>query len=462
MRIRRAALPRIALLFALSILFSPIVVAQVPDDGPTSLGFSASDSTQPVRDYRLPSWHWSRWTLDGGGGVGGSSSESDIDDQSNYYSRLSVNPAYEGFWESEQQTASLAFSPTVTVRRSGASSDSHVTGEQEQDHSGYRLSFDGEGTFREYVSGQTFLLFEGDGNLFYRRDHEERGPGGTTQTQIRSNVDFNTRLGVGVGRVRIVTPVVRALRVRERLRTVAPGASMSEGQVQTAAQQLARRSGYEAVYDRPDKAFWRDFFDGVGISERSTFETFYVADVLREPVGVRREGADLVAGPYGRYSRFLERTEENNQLDERSVDRTKIIGGFVRGRWYRNVSLRHQLGVEGRAVYSNPLEGETIDYRLYANVQGQWLWVLADRVRLETNLNTRWDVPRVSRGDDFRTHRHYSGSSDLQVFVENRLSLSVGGNLAYSHGEKLNGGSYSNFRTGIQFSVNYVLSRSLR
>ncbi|MFB6097722.1 MAG: hypothetical protein ABEK84_01120 [Salinibacter sp.] len=203
----------------------------------------------------------------------------------------------------------------------------------------------------------------------------------------------HSRLGLGVGRVRIVTPVIRALQMRERLRTVAPDLSISDNQVQMAARQLARRPGYQAVYDRPDKYFWRDFFDRVGLSAQSPFTTYYVADILREPVGVRREGAEVAFGVTGNYVQDLRRKEQNGRLVNRRSDVNGILGAFAHGRWYHNVTLRHQLGADVEATYRYFVESHepALDHRVGLDAEGQWLWVLADRLRLDTRLRASID-----------------------------------------------------------------------
>lgn len=437
-------------LFACLFLISP-ARGQVSDDGPTPVGFAEPDSTQPVRAYRLPDWHWSRWTLNGGGDAGWMTS----DRRSRFSTGLSVRPRYQGFWESEERNASLELVPDVAVDRSGSSTESDVAPDEERDHLDYKLSLDGSGALREYVGDQTFVLAEGRGELSYRRENWESQPGGDTKKQIRNWQNVDVRLGVGVGRVRVVTPVIRALRVRERLRAVDSGVRLSDDRVQAAARQLARRPGYEAVYDRPDKTFWRDFFEAAEVPTQAPFETFYVADVLREPVGVRREGAELQVGPLGSYNRSLERQEENGRLQERNFQSNSRIGGFVRGRWYRNVTLNHQLGADLNASYATEDGVSTL-------LEGQWLWVLADRVRLDTRLQNYFRYLDDAQSNRSRTVNQHALSSDLLIFVENSLSFSAGAALRYSRRGYEARASRSSFDTSFQFRVNYVLSRALR
>lgn len=345
-----------------------VVRAQVPDAGPRSVGVSAPDSTQPVRAYRLPSWHWSRWGLQGDG-------QADWVESAGTRAAVDLSPTYDGFWESERRMARLQADLDLSFEETRRNSSS----------TSYRFALPLDGTYRRYIRDRVFVFGRGVSRIGYQNesDIDESGRRQSTNIDIQQ-----VRIGVGVGRVRVVTPVVRALRIRERLRAVESGASMTDADVQAAARQLARRPGYEAVYDRPDKYFWRDLFSEIGATDAtSPFDAFYVADVLREPVGVRREGSEIRVGPTGSYEWRLSRRTVDGQLEEREVDERGTVGGFVEGRWFRNVTLHHQLGVTVESEYTHFVDSvDPLDHRLRGFLTAEWLWVIADRVRLDTEL----------------------------------------------------------------------------
>ncbi len=442
--------------------------AQVPADSLSSIGFAHPDSTQPVRAYRLPTWHWSTWTLRANGNaVRRSSSRDDLDllgsssdrDADQFDLNLGLNPIYRSFWESEARRAFLRLSPSLALSRSGITSSTEGQ-EQKRDDTAVSGQIDLRGRLREYVSGQAFLLASVNGSAIYNylRSVED----GVDETQDYLDGRATVRLGVGVGRVRIVTPVIRALRVRERLRTVAPGTSVSDEQVQTAARQLARRPGYQAVYDRPDKYFWSDFFDRVGLTGHSPFETFYVADVLRELVGVRREGAEFAVGALGSHEGGEDQVGGRNVAHD-DID-ADALGGFARGQWYRNLALNHQLGVNVRATYRHFVDSQgPLDNEVGIDAEGQWLWVLADRLRLDTRLRADLLFQNDPRGEEkFRPLNRYALTSDLLLFIENSLSLRAGAHIRSRFSAIRSEYRQLRFSTGLQFSVEYVLSRALR
>ncbi len=451
---------RVSILVIFALLIHKGVEAQVPDDGPSSVGFANPDRVQPVRAYRLPTWHWSMWTLRANGNASRSFRNREYPDSRSdrevdqYNLGLRLNPVYRSFWESESRRAFLQLSPSLDFSRRRATS---ITEGQEQDHDDMAVSaqFDLRGRLREYVSGQTFLLASVDGSAVY--NYQRVLDDGRVDTQHYLDGRTTVRLGVGVGRVRIVTPVIRALRMQERLQSVSPGMSVSDDQVQAAAHQLARRPGYSAVYDRPDKYFWRDFFERAGLSGRGPFETFYVADILRERVGVRREGAEIAVGALGSH----EGGEDGGS--GRVLTSGEIygdaVGGFARGQWYRNLTLNHQLGMEGRADYVNFLEDPVRpDRHLRLSAEAQWLWVLANRLRINTRLRANFLHWNDREGEEtFQQMNDYLLSTDLVIFVENSLVLRAGANVRYDSRDR-----GSEFRTGLQFRVNYHLSRALR
>lgn len=105
---------RSAVQVSLVILFALIGAqgagAQVPSEGPTSIGFAHPDSTQPVRAYRLPTWHWSTWTLRARGSArqrsrrteftDGQRSDRDTDE---FDLGFTLRPNYRSLWESEER-----------------------------------------------------------------------------------------------------------------------------------------------------------------------------------------------------------------------------------------------------------------------------------------------------------------------------------------------------------------------
>lgn len=102
------------------------------------------------------------------------------------------------------------------------------------------------------------------------------------------------------------------------------------------------------------------------------------------------------------------------------------------------------------------------DREVNLGVTGQWLWVVADRVRLDTRLGTNLTYfDGLPEQEGFQPNNRYFVSSDLRVFVENHLSLTIGATAEYRYDGLLSAVSSSELETGIRFRVDYVLSRAL-
>lgn len=435
------------------------------------VGFSDPARTQPIGAYRLPDWHYSTLTIDGGfsGNRGVSSNESGSDpsfttDDTSTDIRLNVMPGYEGFWESEHRVVSLAVDPSLNLRRRSDDNEVRTGGEVltgEQTFSRLRFDVRNQFTYDRYVSENVFLRVQESVDFGYQRDSEEERrsdepPSGAIDvTRTTFSYDVRTQVGVGVGRVRDVTPVVQALRVDERLRAVGDD-GLSDEEVQVAAQQLAQRFGYTSVYDRPNKYFWGRFFDRLGRrAGLSSLETFYVAEVLREPLGRRRQGADLVVSPT---------LDVFNGVG--SEDRAALGGAAVTARWFENLNLRNQLSARfgSRLQYGLGDAAPNREWRVSAS--GAWLWVLADRVQFNAGLSALIEGMRDERNVSFgseetRRRQEYAVESGLTVFIENSLTLNLGASIDHRR-FTVDDQTLTQWDLRANATIRYFLFRSLR
>ena len=345
----------------------------------------------------------------GGGRRSSSASEQDIsgtpEESANSFSyNLNLTPSLETFTESEDRRFRLNVDPELRVDGSGGTQEQNDQQVAEADGRALETALNVDIDWTEYVAGDVFLQARTDNRARYERSSVEATENGTSvQEQVDVEVRYNSgaRLGIGFGRLRDVTPVIRALRVRERLNELGRGNVLSSENVQAAAQQFARRPGYAPVYDRSDKYFWNDFFSGIESrsSELLAYESFYLAESLVEQVARRQEGYEVSAGVDLNYSNRLDKRDEEFGVQARSRQINSSLGLFTQGRYAANLSLRQQITVFGGADYGVPTQEDTsVDGVLEARLGGRHLWEIADRYQLITSAATQYQRTNVEDG----------------------------------------------------------------
>ncbi|PSQ95577.1 MAG: hypothetical protein BRD55_10090 [Bacteroidetes bacterium SW_9_63_38] len=160
----------------------------------------------------------------------------------------------------------------------------------------------------------------------------------------------------------------------------------------------------------------------------------------------------------------MRRREVDGALREREVEEGGTVGGFVEGRWFRNLTLHHQIGITAESKYSHFVDSEgPLDHRVRGVARAEWLWAIADRVRLDTELQSRFVYRNDPVGNgQFRPDINSGITSDLRVFIENSLSLTAGGTIRYNYENPGNAAASSRVDAGLRFGVDYVLSRTLK
>ncbi|MGM0546422.1 MAG: hypothetical protein ACQEST_06850 [Bacteroidota bacterium] len=287
-----------------------------------SVGFSDPDDIDPLLDYRLPDWGYSNFYFDVSAANSGRDSKSSGNTSFNNRINTAFNPHFDLFRESEARIIQLntALDISYDDQLSKSSYDRKRTSNS------LGTEADITANVREYMSEQVFLFAEGALQFDYSSTKNETEDNQTlTDKQLTYDRIFRTtpKLGIGFGRIRNVSPVIRAMRLRERAGAVNKGLSFGEEDVLATTDQMTRYQGYQRRYDRPSKHFWGDLDRNTNVDLRSlnAFDMLYLTDVLDEAIGTRLEGWELLGGVQFNYYNNLERTEEpTTQLDPVSRD----------------------------------------------------------------------------------------------------------------------------------------------
>lgn len=419
-----------------------------------TVGFSDSDRVEPLLEYRLPDWGYSQifWDFNL---TGNRQSGDDGDNRSlrqQYNGRLA--PTYFRFHESEERSGTFTATPRIDINTGSIESD--INNMENRDRR-VALGFVTDLTEIHYRHGSDLFFRYNVRGSFQQRDHrEERFGIGETDTDRRIfSRSFNPRaeIGVGYGRLRNVTPMIRALRLDERLQTLDPGLSLNSTDLIAASEQFARQRGYSEIYDRPEKYFWEEM-DGqisTNLSAMNAFDLLYLTDTSVELTGQRQEGwsAGLFAGL--NYQVQLNRTEDRlNDTENSDVHSTTYVEPRAELQWSRNLSLEHQVSFRSEYQYSQPITGSSRSSHQNLNLSASWLYSITDR--LLTNTMAGYSRTNFSSA----TLNRISAAAEVNYFIENRLSIFT--NLQYARSEFA--GAEDN-RVNFGAGVRYFMSRSL-
>jgi hypothetical protein len=383
---------------------------------PTSIGFEDPDDTSNLLEYRLPDWGYRIWDL--AFDLGGSGADNYLgDDNQTIANRFNgrLGTEFSLYRESEKRDWRTSASAVGSYLR-------HHQGSNTIEASGHTFnsSLSAGGDLKEYLGEGPFFFGVG-GSVSHRYEEqivERRRPEGALDSQDYARSFWvAARAGLGVGRVRDVTPLIRAQRLSERL--VALGrAPLTANQVLDVASVLATEQGYRMVFDRPDRSFWRDTLEPLLDPDNSLspYEVFYLRDVMNEDIGTRTQGASIEATAV-----FNERRSSYGEDEYNTPWRS---AGLV-ANWSHNLNLNHQLRALGSVMLSSGSGGSRRSENVVGRVELEHLWAIADRYRWDNSLGFRSNYVDVESTVDQAVYRYYETSFDsrFRIFVEDRMAV---------------------------------------
>ncbi len=372
--------------------------AQDPASYPESVGFEAPGDLGALLAYRLPDWGW-RTVEVAGVFEGGGNAVPVVEDVAFWgsfdrYAMLDLAAGLRWTHEGERSRRSLQVDGTGRWRWSR--SDWSELEEWELEG---RLEVDGR--WDRYLTGDGWFVST---RLWLASSYEEFHGSFVWFGQYVGSYGHQVELGGGWGRLRDVEPLLRAQRLAERL--VALGrVRPSRAQVLAAAEVLATRGGYGAIYDRPDRRFWQDVFAALtGGETLDLAEILFLEDVLAENLGDRQQGVRVEAGGWWR---------QNGTGDCED----HLLGTWTRATAARNLSLNHQLTATAAFYFKD--EDQQEDSWYDASLRHQW--VLADRLVVDTFAG--FDGNHRRAGEYRSDLRQIRIQSTWHVRLEDRLEF---------------------------------------
>lgn len=393
---------------AILVLLPILVVVNAPVAGTTPvtevppIGFADRTDLGVLLGYRLPDWGWRTWEADGHFHGGGNRSAHPVLGSSHrltYDSALATTLSWNR--ESEARTWALAAGLDGGWRKDRSSWNNGLIRENELSGSyDVRFGLDRYLTDRPWFVG----IKAGVGGTYLDR------LGSSYEDPLIRTHENRAQLDLGWGRLRDVTPLVRAQRLAERL--VALGRPRPDAaQVQAAATILAQFGGYQLIYERPEHRFWEKVLAPlIGEQPLSVAEIYYLRDIFVEDLGIRRQG--LRAALSGRW--------HQSGLGDHANYRPGVMATFETS---RNLALDLQIAMQVAILldWQRPPDDAEDRRVLTTTTQLALLWNVVDRTRMDWVISASYsDQDAVTFS---RVNRAVFSQWSWRVFIEDRTSI---------------------------------------
>ena len=358
----------------------------------TSIGFRDTKNIQPILDYRLPSWGYQHLKLDmSSRGEGQYTNQ----DQEKLYQNINLYPEYHFYRESENLIKQLKVILNSSFYYEFDKNQTGYGNQRKHKRMEFDCDFYSEGKFNKYISQNIFFNFEGGLECQYFEFRSDYWQVLTAEPYGSHNISVNPRLilGIGIGRIRNVTPLIQSLRLNERLAALGRYNEMSADQIQSAANVIAKYAGYEAANDRFIKNYYKDLFHAMGVFTEpiGPFEYEYIKETFSEVNQARYQGWDVLLNVGFDYRYF-------------KSPNLKTKGSFstltAKLRYYQNPRLSHQIGTEIEMTYLMSLDKPAAKYSdLIFCLSLHHTWIIHDRFCLSSNFYMNEKI--VQSDDDY-------------------------------------------------------------
>jgi hypothetical protein len=382
-----------------------------------SVGFDDPKDIENLLDYRLPDWGYKTW--DAMFSLGGSGYEARLAGNKSISNRFNTSLDSQFKWYRESEVCER----TLSAALRGNYNRNH-SGDEGSERSGHSLGggYDFSLRAKRFLGDTPFAII---GSASDSRDYRETSSNfryddvwDRTDTYSRSNY-HRFSIGLGVGRLRDVVPLIRAERLSERLDALGLR-RLTDAEVQHVAEVIATEYGYARVYQREDRHFWGDVLEPILDVQLTPYQVYYLSEILNEDVGQRRQGFSVEAEwDYRGYIASVSSQEEDNTSRDRNAS---LIAS-----WSHNLSLDRQLMAHLGWHYSFRNSGRYDDEYASLVAALEHLWNVADRHTWTSRLN--YDGDSNISGDS--RERSVNLDSTWNMRIEDQLSLRVNAGLRY-------------------------------
>jgi hypothetical protein len=350
-----------------------IVLAASAVFGWSSVGFKIKDHDL-VKQYKLPDWGYSQIELELSGysrlnredhfpGGYGTDRNEDIS------ARIRFRPNYYRVFQSEKLNYSLQANLSSAIYYN---EDVYPNERIQRDYdNGAHIS----SYFNKYFKNDYFYYTSIGSRYYYNEKNYSENY--SNNDRLDRGIESNLSVGIGKGRVRDVSPVFKALRLRERIEALNKGHTLNEEQVKNIAAKFALYPKFSSLYDRYEKYFWAEIGPELGeeIENLPVAETIYLTEVMKEYIR-RRQGNEVVIGIETRQN--YEKDRFNYNANYETITEEYFAGPFFRYERVNNFNLNYQIEFSTNLSYL---------FKFTSNTELEQRFDLEDDFRNDSSLN---------------------------------------------------------------------------
>jgi hypothetical protein len=242
-------------------------------ENPAKPGISNDDNIGPVLEYQLPSWN--RYSVPLIFDLNSSKQYSEVSDVNDFTKSniiFNIVPGFHYFKKNKDYY-----------------NQTHI-----EDNTEYISKLNFSYSVNKYIYNSVFIFFNpalGHENQYWKWERDQNN-NNINDKGIYLETKPELEIGIGFGRIRNVTPIIRALRFKDRYESLNPDKTINNEEVQKVAQFISQRNQYNAFYSRPEKYFWRDFSNIIPdkLNTITIDDAFYLAESLSDNMPIRNEG----------------------------------------------------------------------------------------------------------------------------------------------------------------------------
>jgi hypothetical protein len=393
-----------------------------------------------IYDYRIPDWGYHRLYLDFSTSLYGNDAKYNPDSYRNHYENSEYSGRFRPYFYLYQTSEKLIFSLYSMMTSNYwyyENRDESETYTQKTIDRNFENTLNVHGNLNQYISRLFYLKYYTTNSFRYYEnsdhswdiDKELNTTSDSKNNYIRREYDLNARFGVGLGRIRNINPVFRALRFTERLKNIGKTTGLSEDELISLIYLYAHESAYSSTYDRSRKYFYEALPERIieQIKNLQPWEMVYLDESSTEIIGDRNEGLEINGG--------IQLTHENEIYSGiTGSSELTLMGIYAEQKYYHNIASSYQIGTSLDLAYLKAFNENTdVNFLGRGAATFMNLWNMTDRILVEFSLGYETgfasiEAERYQMGileTYYKWHRsdRFRLSLSMDYFLENNLSI---------------------------------------